>query len=69
MANTFTQQAEDSGVLDGRFGGGIDRKRVVEFLNGVDDVYSQQVGDRDKRIDELSELVAKHTEELGKRDN
>lgn len=50
MANTFTQQAEESGVLkEGRFGG-INRENVIEFLKQVDRVYAQEIDKRNKEI-------------------
>lgn len=52
MANTFTQQAEESGVLkEGRFGG-INRENVVDFLKQVDQIYVQEIGKRDKELAE-----------------
>ena len=52
MANTFTQQAEESGVLkEGRFGG-INRENVVNFLKQVDDIYVQEIDKRDKELAE-----------------
>ena len=59
MANTFTQQAEESGVLkEGRFGG-INRENVVDFLRQVDDIYAQEI---DKRNKELAERDNKNAE-------
>lgn len=52
MANTFTQQAEEAGVLkEGRFGG-INRENVVNFLKQVDDIYVQEIGKRSREIAE-----------------
>ena len=59
MANTFTQQAEESGVLkEGRFGG-INRENVVNFLKQVDDIYAQEIG---KRRQEIAERDNKNAE-------
>lgn len=52
MANTFTQQAEEAGVLkEGRFGG-INRENVVDFLKQVDQIYVQEIDKRDKELAE-----------------
>lgn len=60
MANTFTQQAEDSGILqEGNFGRGINRERVVNFLNQVDEIYAQEIEKRDKEIVERDDENAK----------
>lgn len=59
MANTFTQQAEEAGVLkEGRFGG-INRENVVNFLKQVDDIYVQEIG---KRSQEIAERDNKNAE-------
>lgn len=59
MANTFTQQAEEAGVLkEGRFGG-INRENVVNFLKQVDDIYVQEI---DKRSQEIAERDNKNAE-------
>lgn len=59
MANTFTQQAEESGVLkEGRFGG-INRENVVNFLKQVDDIYAREIG---KRSQEIAERDNKNAE-------
>ena len=59
MANTFTQQAEEAGVLkEGRFGG-INRENVVNFLKQVDDIYAQEIG---KRSQEIAERDNKNAE-------
>lgn len=59
MANTFTQQAEETGVLkEGRFGG-INRENVVNFLKQVDDIYVQEIG---KRSQEIAERDNKNAE-------
>lgn len=59
MANTFTQQAEEAGVLkEGRFGG-INRENVVNFLRQVDDIYAQEIG---KRSQEIAERDNKNAE-------
>ena len=59
MANTFTQQAEDAGILqEGRFGGGINRDKVVEFLTQVDKVYVQEMSRREKELDERAKEIA-----------
>lgn len=63
MANTFTQQAEEAGILqEGRFGGGINRDKVVDFLNQVDRVYIQEISKRDKELANLDK-------EIGERDD
>lgn len=63
MANTFTQQAEDAGILqEGRFGGGINRDKVIEFLTQVDKVYAQEIGKREKEL-------AERAKEIGERDD
>lgn len=60
MANTFTQQAEDSGILqEGNFGRGINRDRVVNFLNQVDEIYAQEIEKRDKEIVDRDDENAK----------
>lgn len=60
MANTFTQQAEDSGILqEGNFGRGINRERVVNFLNQVDEIYAQEIEKRDKEIVDRDDENAK----------
>lgn len=59
MANTFTQQAEEAGVLkEGRFGG-INRENVVNFLKQVDNIYAQEIG---KRSQEIAERDNKNAE-------
>lgn len=59
MANTFTQQAEDAGILqEGRFGGGINRDKVVEFLTQVDKVYVQEIGKREKELAERAKEIS-----------
>lgn len=59
MANTFTQQAEESGVLkESRFGG-INRENVVNFLRQVDDIYIQEIGKRSQEIAERDNENAK----------
>lgn len=63
MANTFTKQAEDAGILqEGRFGGGINRDKVVDFLTQVDQVYIKEIGKRDKEL-------AERNKEIGERDD
>lgn len=63
MANTFTQQAEDAGILqEGRFGGGINRDKVVEFLTQVDKVYVEEIDKREKEL-------AERAKELEERDD
>lgn len=59
MANTFTQQAEDAGILqEGRFGGGINRDKVVEFLTQVDKVYVQEIDKREKELAERAKEIS-----------
>lgn len=58
MANTFTQQAEEAGVLnkEGRFGG-INRENVVNFLGQVDNIYAQEIGKRDNENAKANRVI------------
>lgn len=67
MANTFTQQAEDAGILqEGRFGGGINRDKVIEFLTQVDRVYVEEMGKREKELAERAKEIAERDDENAK---
>lgn len=69
MANTFTQQAEESGVLkEGRFGG-INRENVVNFLKQVDDIYAQEIGKRSQEIAERDNKNAEASRVIQEKDN
>lgn len=63
MANTFTQQAEESGILkEGRFGG-INRENVIEFLKQVDRVYAQEIDKRNKELAQRDNELAQRDKE------
>ena len=69
MANTFTQQAEEAGVLkEGRFGG-INRENVVNFLKQVDDIYVQEIDKRDKELAERGNKNAEASRVIQEKDN
>ena len=69
MANTFTQQAEDAGVLkEGRFGG-INRENVVNFLKQVDDIYAQEIGKRSQEIAERDNKNAEANRAIQEKDD
>lgn len=69
MANTFTQQAEESGVLkEGRFGG-INRENVVNFLKQVDDIYAQEIGKRSQEIAERDNKNAEANRAIQEKDD
>lgn len=63
MANTFTQQAEESGILkEGRFGG-VNRESVINFLKQVDQVYAQEIDKRNKELTQLDNEIAQRNKE------
>lgn len=69
MANTFTQQAEESGVLkEGRFGG-INRENVVDFLKQVDQIYVQEIGKRSQEIAERDNKNAEANRAIQEKDD
>ena len=69
MANTFTQQAEEAGVLkEGRFGG-INRENVVNFLKQVDDIYAQEIGKRSQEIAERDNKNAEANRAIQEKDD
>ena len=69
MANTFTQQAEEAGVLkEGRFGG-INRENVVDFLKQVDQIYVQEIDKRNKELAERDNKNAEANRAIQEKDN